>query len=114
MCTDEILAVGRMKMLENQDLAENVKKQIEGRFPRFKGEVCQFQRILKNGEMIHSQQYQRVEQRNSYTIEPNDSKFAQIIMYHRLTGGCFCHKFFQFCSCSNKLLFSHFSFESAS
>lgn len=101
-CVDsEILAVGRMTELD-MSLAEigDIKDCLQTEFPKFQGQVQQFQRILINGEMIHSARYQRVEQRNSYTVILKNDEFAQIQTFIQLSDGCLCGDCEIYCNCS--------------
>lgn len=103
---DERVAVGRMKSLTLKDLDENVHVVLTERFPNFNGDINQFQRLLINGEMLHSHIYQRVAQRNSFTIVYNDTDFAQVLMYLCLSGGCICDmSILNLCTCTRESMY---------
>ena len=78
--SEKVVAVGKMESVTLESMDTNVSLKLEEMFSD--GEMYQYRHLLVESQMIHSQSYQRVSQRNSFTVryvEHNEDCFCQII-----------------------------------
>ena len=91
--TEKILAVGKMNRISLDSLEHQVSSKLSMEVTESTGEMYQYKRLLVDGQMIHSEIYQRVSQRNSYTVQyfdNNEESFAHVISYLKIVPVCTC------------------------
>lgn len=95
---ENVYAVGNMVSVD-LEMEKELALQLKTAFPHFDGQVCRFLRLLHQGDMLHSAIYQRVAQRNSFTVKFNE-QFGQVAAYYRISNSCLCDTIY--CNCNKK------------